>query len=115
MSSRALIRIFADVIFVSHVLVVFVILFGWYFSTLSDVYIALLAMTFISELLFGHCVLTKWEFDLRKKLEPGLNYNYSFISYYGYKLLGLNPKEKYLRYPALAFLVISIIIFYART
>lgn len=101
-------HIFANVVFLFHVLVVFIILFGWYFPTLKLVYICILLVTLLSEILLGYCPLTKLEFDLRKKLIPSLNYDYSFLSYYIYRLFHINVPGKYIRYPAIIFLLVSL-------
>src|SRR5574340_1079932 len=112
--SRIEIQILANIVFLIHLILVIIILFGWYFPSIKYIYLLSLVLTLISEAVFGYCVLTKWEFDLRKKLEPDLKYNYSFVSYYAYKYLGINPPEKLIKYLAIVFLSLSIILFYAR-
>ena len=100
----------ANLVFMVHIALVLVILFGWHFESIHTIYVLILIITLISELFLGYCLLTKLEFDLRKKLDPALNYDSSFISYYGYRLLGLNIPGKYIRYPAIIFLVVSLFI-----
>lgn len=101
-------RLFANLIFGLHVATVSVILFGWYFPSLYRIYLITLIATLISEIAFGYCIFTKWEFDLRKKIEPALSYDYTFVSYYVYKLFHINIPGKYVRYPATIFLVVSL-------
>ena|SRR3989344_7313193 len=104
-------RLLADLIFGVHITLVFVILFGWVFQSISKIYLTALIATLASELSLGYCILTKWEFNLRKKLEPDLNYDYSFLSYYGYKILGNKIPEKVVKYAALIFLTGSLIMY----
>jgi len=105
-------KILANLIFLFHWIFVFIIMFGWYFSALSLIYIITLSVTFITQIIFGYCVLTKWEFDLRKKLDPTLNYDYSFLSWYAYKYSNVRIPSKIIKYISLSFLFISIIIFF---
>ena len=79
-------HLFANLIFLLHIVVVFVILFGWHFPSLYLLYLICLSVTLLSEIALGYCILTKWEFALRKKLVPDLNYNWGF-----FKLLYLSP------------------------
>ena len=114
MLSKIQSRILADILFVSHLVWVTIILFGWWFTSIEYVYLGVLISTLVSELVLGYCILTKWEFDLRKKLEPNLNYNHSFISYYGYKYFRVNPPDRLVKYLAILFLTGSLIVFYVR-
>jgi hypothetical protein len=102
--------IFANLIFIFHVFVVLTILFDWLYPQYRFIYLSTLILTLISEAILGCCILTKWEFDLRKKLEPSLDYDYGFVTYYGYKFFNINIPRKYVKYPAIVFLVVSIII-----
>lgn len=105
---------YANLVLLVHLILVFVILFGWYFPAIKYFYLASLILTLLSESFYGYCILTKWEFDLRKKVEPDLDYDYAFLSYYGHKA-GVKIKSQTIKYSALLFLIISLIIFYART
>ena len=104
-------KLFANLILLIHLALVFVILFGWHFESIKLVYISALVLTLASEVFLGYCILTKWEFDLRKKDEPNLDYDYSFLSYYAYKLFGNRIPGKFIKYPALGFLIASIILY----
>lgn len=79
-------RIVADGIFCLHCAVVVVITFGWLFENLWILYVATLVITLTSELSLGYCFLSKWEFDLRKRIHSDIDYDYSFSSYYTNKL-----------------------------
>ena len=70
----------------------------------------LLALTLFSELLFGYCVVSKWEFELRKKLNPNIHYDYSWSTFYTYKLTNKRISDEFLNRAAIVFLVSSILI-----
>lgn len=106
-------KLLADLILLIHLLLVFVILFGWHYPQIKYLYLVSLTVTLLSELFFGYCILTKWEFKIRKRIEPALNYDYSFISYYGHKV-GIAVNSRIIKYLALVFLIGSLIVFYAR-
>lgn len=107
-------KLLANTILLFHLALVFIILFGWQFPKIKFLYLVSLLATLFSELFFGYCILTKWEFDLRRKADPALDYDYSFLSYYGHKM-GIKISQKAIKYSALAFLLVSLIIFYVRT
>ena len=100
----------ANLILAIHLVIVFVILFGWGIDSIYYLYMAVLAGTLLSELILGYCFLTKWEFDLRKKFQPNLNYDYSFLSYYGYKFVKQRISTKFIKYSALIFLFLSLVV-----
>jgi hypothetical protein len=108
--NRVLLLSLANLILVVHLALVLVILFGWYFPSIYWLYIGSLAATLLSEAVLGYCILTKWEFDVRKKLEPNLDYDYAFLSYYFYKYIGINIPRRYIKYPAIVFLVVSLVV-----
>lgn len=75
-------RILANLFFLAHIIIVFLILFGFLFQPIYAIYLLLLISTLLSELLLGYCPMTKLEFDMRRKIESGLTYDYSFFSYH---------------------------------
>ncbi|MEK7583820.1 MAG: hypothetical protein AAB490_01130 [Patescibacteria group bacterium] len=83
---KLLYKISADIIWLLHFAAVCIALFGWLIPSLWFVYISVLIGTLISTLALGYCVLSKWEFDLRKKIEPTLAYDFVYSSYYTYRL-----------------------------
>jgi hypothetical protein len=107
-------RLLAELVFIFHLVVVFVIVFGWYFPSLYWFYVATLGITLISEIALGYCFLSKWEFALRKEIAPSLEYDPAFLSYYFYRITGINIPGVYIRYPAIVFLTISLIIALSR-
>ncbi len=74
----------ADLLFAIHLLTVAIILFGWAIFSIRIMYLTVIFLTLVSEIYLSYCPLTKWEFDLRKKHNPNLNYDYAFLNYYGY-------------------------------
>jgi len=101
-------RITAEFIFVLHCVVVAVIAFGWVLPSLRYLYLAVLVATLFSMVAFGHCFLSKWEFFLRRKINPHLDYNYSFSSYYTYALTQHRLSEQFIYSAGLAFLIASL-------
>ncbi|MFZ2072705.1 MAG: DUF2784 family protein [Minisyncoccia bacterium] len=107
-----LIIITANLVFLFHCVVVFVILFGWCFGKLYIIYPMVLLITLIFESIFGYCILTEVEFKLRKKTEPDLDYDYSFLTYYMYKVYNLKIPRQLLDSIYITFLIISLSIYY---
>ncbi len=79
-------RIGADSIWFLHFAVVCVALFGWLAPSIWFAYVAVLAGTLISTLTLGYCILSKWEYDLRQKVNPSVTYDFIYSSYYTYRL-----------------------------
>ncbi len=102
--------IIANAIFLIHATVVFLAFFGWLFSKIWLIYMAVLILTLISDIVFGYCILSKFEFSIRKKLNPETNYNYTFSSYYTYKLTNHKISDKFIINVAYVFLTSSILI-----
>jgi len=75
-------QILADTIFAVHLVVVLIVLFGWLLPSIWWMYVTILTISLISELYFGYCILSKWEFDLRKQLHSDIDYTYEFTTYY---------------------------------
>lgn len=105
---RLLYRIGADGIFLLHCAVVLVALFGWYFPGIWYFYITALVSTLISALVYGYCVLSKWEFNLRRKLNPENNYDYTWATYYTRKISNHRIPNSVIKYSALTFIFVSL-------
>lgn len=102
-------RTAAEVIFLIHLgLVLLVVFFGWYFPSLWPWYTAALVVTLISDLAFGYCILSKWEFDLRKKINPQTNYDYTWATHYTYKITNHRISNRFFERMATLFLVVSL-------
>ncbi len=78
-------KISADIIFLLHIVIFLIALFGWIFPRIWYLYVTTLALVLLSDLIFGYCLASKWEFDLRKKVNPEVKYAYAWSSYYTYK------------------------------
>lgn len=98
----------ANVLFLIHCVLVIILLFGWLVEALYYVYIASLFSTLLSHIIFGYCLLTKWEFTLRRRLHPGLYYDSTFIGYYCHRYIQRETSTKFLKYASRVFLWSSI-------
>lgn len=103
-------RIVADCIFLAHCAVVAIVGFGWAIPSIWYLYILTLLVTLVSELTLGYCFLSKWEFDLRKQIDPAVDYDYGFSSYYTHKLTHQRLSKRFIATAALFFLVASLAI-----
>ena len=103
-------RIFANILFFVHCILFGVVLVGYLFPRLWYLYMACLSLALLSDVIFGYCLLTKWEFLLRKKWNPDTNYNYNFASYYTYKLTNGRVRDDFYRWAAVIFLGLSILL-----
>src|SRR5258708_4638539 len=103
-------RIAADGIWVVHFLLVLLVLFGWAVPSLWYVYMTALVATLISVVVYGYCILSKWEFDLRKKNDPAIDYNFTWASYYTYKLTNHRISNRFYTRASIVFLVFAIAI-----
>lgn len=105
---KYLYRICADLIFVFHSAIVLVILFGGFFPKIWIVYFLTLILTLLSELYFGYCIVSKWEFDLRKKISPEINYDYNWATFYTYKFTQNRISKLFFKRATVVFLVVSL-------
>ena len=62
------------------------------------------------QLLLGHCFASEWEFALRKSIDPTVAYDYSFSTYYMYKVTHRWISERFIAIVGLIFLSSSLII-----
>lgn len=107
---RLFYRLSADVIWLIHFLVVVLLLFGWLMPSIWYAYMIALVLTLISELVWSYCILSKWEFDLRKKGDPTLDYDFSYASYYTYRLTQGYFSPRFLAYAGIVFTSVSLLI-----
>ena len=105
----------ADLIFLIHCLIVFVIVFGWAFAKLNFIYPLVLVATLVLETIFGYCILTEFEFRLRKKIEPSLEYDHSFVTYYMHKIYDFKIPRRFLDIVYKSFLIVSLMIYFVKT
>ncbi len=97
-------RIAAEILLVLHIAIVLVIVFGFLIPTIWYLYVGCLAATLTSDMLFGYCILSKWEFDLRKKQNPSVDYNYTWTTYYTYKITNVHISDTFYWWTSLLFL-----------
>ena len=100
----------ANFIFIFHCAILLVIFFGWIIPALWPVYAAVLAVTLILDIVLGYCILSAWEFQIRKKLNPHLNYHHSFTSFYTHKLTRQRISEKFIENTMVLFILASLCI-----
>ncbi len=103
-------RITADMIWLIHLSIVLIVLFGWIFPEIWPLYVSVLILTLLSEILWSYCILSKWEFDLRKKIDSSLDYEYTYASYYTYKLTHGRLSRDFLGQIGRVFITSSLII-----
>lgn len=105
---KLLYRIAADLIFLFHAALVLVVLFGWLVPALWPAYMVLLVLTLVSDMVFGYCIVSKWEFNLRKKYNPDIEYRFAWATYYTHKLTRDRISETFYLRAATVFLVGSL-------
>lgn len=110
MSQRFIYRIAADALFVFHFFVVMFVLFGWSIYALKPWYIGLLIITLIQHTFLGYCVLSKWEFNLRKKFSPEIDYNSTWVTFYTRRWSETFLTDGGFRILAIFFLITSLVI-----
>ena len=103
-------RIIADVICLIHLFVILVALFGWLVPSIWYLYMVTLAVALLSDLVYGYCILSKWEFDLRKKIDPATNYDFAWTTYYTHKFSKANVSNNFFEKISLIFLALSLFI-----
>lgn len=97
---------FANLLAIIHLVVVFIILFGWFIPELFYIQGLLLVATFLSWVFTGKCILTVWEFKLRDTL---VDYEYGYIQYHARNLLKTPPSLKFIKIAGLTYLIFAII------
>ena len=103
-------RIIADILFIVHGLLFALVLFGYFFPAFWYAYMTALILAFLSDIIFGYCLLSEWEFNLRKNYNPTIDYNYSFASFYTYKITNQRMSDSFYRWASVIFLGLSILI-----
>lgn len=90
---KVLYRILADFVFVVHLSLVLLVVVGWLVPVLFYPFLVAVVLTFLSELFFGFCFLSKIEFGLRKRIDPNKIFDKSCIAHYVRSLFGLPPRS----------------------
>jgi hypothetical protein len=83
---RTLEHIGAVGVFILHCVVGVIIFLGWLWPSIWPLYVAILLIVFFQNWILGYCILSRWEFSLRRMINPKLRYKYNFTTYYTYKL-----------------------------
>jgi hypothetical protein len=105
----------ANSIFFFHFILVGIVAIGWLFPQLFYVYVTVLVLILSSWMLFGHCLFTKWEFDLRRKYNPKLSYDDAtcddeYIMYYIQKFFRINVSGTLIHRLALATVLVLLVV-----
>ena len=85
----------ANSLFLIHATFAILVLVGWAIPGVFYIYFPALIAALVSELMFGYCVLTRWEFDIRKRLYPTSHYEHSFLIHYGSKLFHIARSDQF--------------------
>lgn len=107
---KLLYRIGADAIFIAHLVLVLVAVFGFLVPSIWYFYMGVLVATLVSDLAYGYCILSKWEFDLRKKLDPSINYNFTWTTYYTYKITNYRISDTFYKKAAVTALALCVVL-----
>ena len=99
-----------NILFLIHFILVFIIFFGWMLPSVHFIYISVLFATLLCWTFLGYCPITKWEFNIRRKYEPELDYRNEYIEYYFSKFFKVNIPVTFIRFWGIVFLVISLLI-----
>ena len=84
----------ANFIFLIHAAFALLVLVGWAIPGLFYIYLPVLITSLVSELLLGYCILTKWEFDIRKRLYPTVHYGHSCLMHYSRRCLHIESSDR---------------------
>jgi len=110
---RSLFLTIANSIFFIHTGFFLIILAGWAIPGIFYVYLPMLIASLVSELVLGYCVLTKWEFGIRKSLYPTLHYDHSFVIHYARKFFRIGrsagPGKKSIRFGGYSFVLLLLL------
>lgn len=109
-SKIILYKIIAEFLFIFHGIAAIILLFFWYFKPLYLIYLVTLIISLISDMLFGYCFLSQWEFYFRKKIDSTLDYEHTFFSFYFNKYFGQKISTRTVQITVLIFLWVSMFI-----
>ena len=111
MANRLSVLAAAWLLAILHPVVTLTILFGWMFDILFYIYGSVLFLTLLSWMWYGSCVLSEWEFVLRKKLEPELpEYEHAYIHYHLRKVFNRPPSKLFIRRIGTIFISLSLLL-----
>lgn len=108
---RIAIQVAAEALFLVHLSLIAVILFGWLLPPpYYYAYAALVAGDLLLLLVIRHCFLSLWEFKLHRMVCPSVPYDTTFFTYYGYKFFKQHLSILFLQIASLSFLVASLVL-----
>ncbi len=99
-----------NILFILHFIFVIIIFFGWVFPSIHFIYVLILSGTLLCWVVLGYCPITRWEFNIRRKYEPNLNYKNEYLEYYFSKFLKINIPVTYIRFYGTLFIILSLLI-----
>ena len=99
--------ILANLLAIIHLIVVFIILFGWFIPDLFFIRGIFLSATFLSWVFTGKCILTVWEFKLRYAKH---DYEYGYIQYHARNLFKNPPSLNFIKIASLTYISLALII-----
>ena len=97
-------------IFAVHCVIGIFIFFGWLWPQYWAVYALLLVYLLVQNVVLGYCVLSRWEFSLRRMLNPRIRYEYNFTTFYTYKLTNRRLSTRFVQIAGSCFLVAMLAI-----
>ncbi|MFT6361280.1 MAG: hypothetical protein ACJAV6_000095 [Candidatus Paceibacteria bacterium] len=100
----------ANLIFTVHSILVIIILFGGLVPEIKNAYLGLIILSLISDLKYGYCILSKWEYVLRKKVNPKIDYDFTWTTHYTYTFTNGNIRPNFYERASLIFLSLSLLI-----
>jgi len=100
----------ANFLFILHILVGGIILFGWIFPQIRILYWTILVLWPLCWVVLGYCPFTRWEYLFRRKFEKHISYHKEFIHYQMKRFFNINiPIRKIFTY-GLIFDIVSIVL-----
>jgi hypothetical protein len=106
---KVLLRLVADSICLLHLVIFLVAVFGWLVPSMWQVYLATIIVTVISDLIFGYCIISKWEFEIRKLIDPAIDYDYTWTTYYIRRITGRILNNNLFEKVAVVYLGFSVV------
>ena len=103
----------ANLFFFVHLAIILINGILWLFPSLFYIFLPTIIITILTEIFWGSCFLSNWEFNLRRKVNPGAVYAPSFITHYTYKFLGIGktPAEANIQKKAMKGKMFSLMLF----
>lgn len=103
----------ASVVSFCHVILVFVVAFGWFIPFTPVMYIhgIFLFITWWSWVFSGACVMAKWEYQLRSVCNPGVRQHANgYLNYHLRTLTGYAPPVSFVRFWGLVYLSLGLLL-----